>query len=637
MVVHHGLAATVRSAEESETFDLAGQNVTTISTTILSAFQEPFLLPESNSNNNMIRITFVIGAGKQARQKYDEGAGKAVITALQQCGYVEDRAASCIVECAGSYKSQHDTAKNLKTIVVFPQIATVSDLTSNGSSKDGNAPPLIPLNSPEYKIAVSSIPVFTTMLQSKCPSWNQKKGCLSCIDEMRAIIQRMDAKLISGNIMDASEQAFYDVATNLDAKGQLVRDEMHKQVDAGNVTKFEKDILLQQNVDKIAELKTENKSLTKVLQRKEMLEAIVPITTRNLKHEIDIRRLQKEFVPLIKFYDQNKGRLVSLQDSHKLTRKEEIESEILNLEESSRGWFEDDLEFDRRVRASREVLANAMKSSAKKNSMATPRSYAAAIGGGGGGENSKLNAKSGTKWVLPAGESGGYNKFSGPNKSKGNNKGSLFSAMMVDSDSDDDDNDSRNVRGTHGSSSPAITTSNEFQTQKKSPKPDFNASNELSTKKKGKGSKESAFSTMMTADSDNDSDENDGYGARDHEIVASPTKLQSDTIDGIKQSSKKQKKNKKKTNVSSSSSNKKDVDRDGDLALNQAYQKAKRREQEAAVAKKKERQNDHFAITILRVTGTLIFELLTVIITWLATLVLGKPKPKQHQRNKKSS
>ena len=100
-----GLAASIRASDENETFDLAGQNVATISQNIEAAFAEPFPLKD------MIRITFITGAGKLARQKYDDGAAKAVTSALRKLGYEEDHAASCVNECGGSYKLQHDTGK----------------------------------------------------------------------------------------------------------------------------------------------------------------------------------------------------------------------------------------------------------------------------------------------------------------------------------------------------------------------------------------------------------------------------------------------------------------------------------------------------------------------------------------------
>ena len=38
------------------------------------------------------------------------------------CRYVEDRGASCCLECQGSYKFQHDTDKNLMFMHVFPNV-----------------------------------------------------------------------------------------------------------------------------------------------------------------------------------------------------------------------------------------------------------------------------------------------------------------------------------------------------------------------------------------------------------------------------------------------------------------------------------------------------------------------------------
>ena len=53
-----GMAALIRAATESDTFDLAGHSEENITNTITSAFTECLLLHE------MIRITFVTGAGK---------------------------------------------------------------------------------------------------------------------------------------------------------------------------------------------------------------------------------------------------------------------------------------------------------------------------------------------------------------------------------------------------------------------------------------------------------------------------------------------------------------------------------------------------------------------------------------------
>ena len=104
-----GLAASIRGSTESGTFDLAGQSPASISANITQAFSSAFPL------DDMIRITFITGAGKLGRQKYDDGCAKAVTSALRSLGFEEDRTASCVRECAGSFKLQHDTGKNLKT------------------------------------------------------------------------------------------------------------------------------------------------------------------------------------------------------------------------------------------------------------------------------------------------------------------------------------------------------------------------------------------------------------------------------------------------------------------------------------------------------------------------------------------
>jgi len=97
MTAISGLAASIRGSTESSTFDLAGQNVSTITNNIQAAFREPLQISE------MIRITFVTGAGKLGRQKYDADAAKAVTSSLRELGFEEDRGASCVVECAGSF------------------------------------------------------------------------------------------------------------------------------------------------------------------------------------------------------------------------------------------------------------------------------------------------------------------------------------------------------------------------------------------------------------------------------------------------------------------------------------------------------------------------------------------------------
>ena len=120
--------------DSGETFDLAGKSAATIERAVKDAFETPFPLTET------IRLTFVVGAGKLARQKYDEAAHKAVTGPLKELGYDDDAGGG-----PGTYKLQHDTGKNLKTVVVYPKVAgSASPSAEMGNLSLGGSASLIP-------------------------------------------------------------------------------------------------------------------------------------------------------------------------------------------------------------------------------------------------------------------------------------------------------------------------------------------------------------------------------------------------------------------------------------------------------------------------------------------------------------
>jgi hypothetical protein len=302
----------------------------------------------------MIRITLVTGAGKLARQKYDENAAKAVTTALRDLGFEEDRGASCVKECAGSFKLQHDTGKNLKTVVVFPRIQ--DDQPSSGGENDGAASgpggskSLFPKGSPEEMIALSSKTVFEGMVKSRCQTWTQKKGCLAALGEIKSTLQKLDEKLLQGVALEDFEQEFYDAvsAASLEEKEAFVRDKMHQHVDDGTITATEKVQLLAQVTERLdtltkeiadAEKANQAKKLEKLRIAKEKADArkvklaqITPKSLPPLKHQAEIFQLRSELKPLQELENNAKGRLLSLKETQSLARKDEILTEIASLE-----------------------------------------------------------------------------------------------------------------------------------------------------------------------------------------------------------------------------------------------------------------------------------------------------------------
>jgi hypothetical protein len=306
--------------------------------------------------NEMIRFTFVIGAGKLGRARYDDGAARAVTSTLRELGFEEDRGASAVMECAGTFKLQHDTGKNLKTVVVFPTVAAVAGQNGvEGEMAGLGLGSFLAEDSIEHKLAYTSMNVFPRMVESQCVTWSQKKECMSTLSDLMAMVEKLDEILMQGQQLKDPEQDFYDSvsATSLEQKIACVRDLMHKQVDDGAITAEEKRTLVNQVETKIKDLaksieeaerdskpkRVENLKAVeeKALSRKEKLSPIVPRPPPRLKNEAAITKLRTEMDPLLEIEEAGKGRLLSLKESQSVARKDEILEEIEALEVSACG------------------------------------------------------------------------------------------------------------------------------------------------------------------------------------------------------------------------------------------------------------------------------------------------------------
>lgn len=358
-------------------------------------------------------------------------------------------------ECAGLFKLQHDTGKNLKTVVVFPRIKNTGDDTGgacgdageNNTSSGGDNCLLLPPGSPEEMIALSPIGMFPNLVKNRCPSWSQKKGCNAVIADIQKLIYNLEERLMEGVVLDDNEQALYDTVSvdDLKEKHTIVKEAMQKQVETdGNITVEEQKQLVAQVSDRLetihADLETakaENKPKkvekltnvkTKVEQRKTMLTKITPKPPAPLKYQSDIVELRVELVPLNKLEESTKGRLLSVKETKTLARKDEILEEIAQLESDSRGWFEDDASFELRVKSSVASGKQAVKASSKKSSSST-----GAKKNTSGSTSAWLSSTSAARkpGAKSYGKTGGSKK-----KTTSGGSGGIFAAMMDDSDSD---------------------------------------------------------------------------------------------------------------------------------------------------------------------------------------------------------
>jgi hypothetical protein len=311
-----------------------------------------------------------------------------------------------------------------------------------GDNQSSSSSPLILEGSIEHKIAYASMNVFPNMIQSCCPTWSQKKGCINAMTSLKEMAEAIEKKLMDGQPLSDAEQAFYDSVslTSIEEKMACVRDMMHKQVDAGEISASEKEQLIAQVNEKLQTLKKEiqeaeqqkkpkrvenlNATELKIVARKEKLVALTPRPLPPLKNETAITKLRKELKPLLEMEQNAKGRLLTPKEAQTLARKDEILTEIEQLEQASRGWFESDEIFQTRVRSCQEnfqksVMATTKTKKTTTTSTAKPTSA----------------LPSTTKWVTPGAKK--QTAWSKPNKPKTNTGGGgLFAAMMNDSDSD---------------------------------------------------------------------------------------------------------------------------------------------------------------------------------------------------------
>lgn len=445
----YGLASKIASTQESTTYDFSHVSAAAILTIMSSVFSKPFHLSE------MIRLTFIVGGGKATRAKYDEGALAACVNGLKGCGYREDKGAGCVIESAGSYKIQHDTGKNVKTVVVFPRISGGDDEEENEEYAEGEEESeLIPRGSVGYKIAISPMSTFVNLLSQHCPSYMQKKRCMRTLSGLLTIEASIENKMMVGQQLDQSEKVFYDSSTDLKEKMEHLQKEASRHIDESKLTREEKQILVDMNEKKIQTLLKENDSakvaeqLKKALSRKEALARIdneAPLPP--LRLESQINTLRKKIAPLKALEEASHQRYLSIAETAALSEMDDLAREIERLEAACCGWFEEEDTHAMRVQASRDRFDDMMATRAAKKGggIKTIRSTTSAGGGS-------------TKWILPGeGKSKAKNNAwgNGSAKKKSAKGGAVFSAMMMDSSSDDEsDDDNEPVVGVRRSSIP---------------------------------------------------------------------------------------------------------------------------------------------------------------------------------------
>ncbi|KAG5189637.1 hypothetical protein JKP88DRAFT_269378 [Tribonema minus] len=346
-----------------EIIDLGGYDEAQVRTYVMDHFTKPMEGAEP------IKLTFVVGAGKGDRQKYHPDLSKYMTTALRELGFEEDRAASACKECMGTFKSQHDTSKNLKFMHVFPHV----DLKSGN---EASAQEICAEQRGVHLLCAScEFDTFKEMVAVKTQSWGQRKRLCRALQDMAERFEVAEAKMIRMEALSPEEQVLYD-STSADLLAEKVTwltAALKRMADEGQLTAREKTQVLAQIDAKLAALPGGKREAEgddggdaepppaapippKVQKQREALSArrravaaAQPIA-HPLRHAAEMQAL---FVRLAaaERLEAVKGRLLTMAEVKTVGEKGEVQEALDELEAACRGWFEDEEEFQSRIAA----------------------------------------------------------------------------------------------------------------------------------------------------------------------------------------------------------------------------------------------------------------------------------------------
>lgn len=230
-----GLVGKILRSTESEVYDLSNFTESRCRDLISKCFRTPL-----TACTEMIKFTFTIGGGKLVRSRYDDSMSKWMISALKDIGFVEDRSAACDYNSQGTYKQQHDTGQNLKTITIFPIVDCANKKES--VRELGEVSPGQPIFATKDSTIISAdFSTFCEIVTSKTDSWSQRKRILKLLQDSNTHFQDLEAQLIRGDMLNPSEQYFYELNSGCDSeKINWIQGEIKAIVDKGKLTASEK-------------------------------------------------------------------------------------------------------------------------------------------------------------------------------------------------------------------------------------------------------------------------------------------------------------------------------------------------------------------------------------------------------------
>lgn len=392
-----GLAKEIRAANTSEQFDLQNYKTMQVTALVNAAFSTPISVQE------MIAISFVVGGGKKVRQKYSDTLQKDLHTALRDIGYTEDRGASNSIDCAGSFKSQHDTDKDLMKTHVYPKVVIVEEVEEDDGD-DYDDLLVVGMNNlrvhnhpPAMISAVADMDDFKRLVVEYCPSFSQRKGLLKDMKGMLPEMKEIEGKLARMESLSPAEDEFYNSIESLHDKIAGLSNQIQGMLSRGHLSKSEIKQFLPDMKGKMEQLDkmlegAKGKKLAKLEEQKQMVSEKI--------EALQYASGQRGFVPTSSCAGAVDTELCELRkrEANSMGSDRKLDRRIEFLAVKRRGWYPDLLpkEEVKQKRVTKKAAAKKSSSSSSGGGWATQSSKKGKSGrnanqrktnAGGGGAN----------------------------------------------------------------------------------------------------------------------------------------------------------------------------------------------------------------------------------------------------------
>jgi len=364
------LAKNIRSNAENDEISLDGYSHAQVNDLVQAAFGTPIPAKE------MFRIQFVVGGGKKCRQRFSPDLPKQLADALRGISFQEDRGASAVLECQGTYKRQHDTDKDLIFMHVFPHVEIAEVVEA------APAVGILDAMSPEHLCTVCSLEAFKKMVNAKTPSLSQRRKMLKALKDTGSMLVELEERMAKMEVLSPPEEQLYGQAEQVEDKCQWLQGECEAMIDAGKLTAAEAKRVGNNMTERLAKVKEQLKSseaenkpkmVAKLQAQVEALEAKLekiaqaqaqPVTYP-LKGANEMVELRVQLLGLDKI--ANSKQLLDVNEVKKLHAKPQVEEQLAALEDATKEWFQDDDDYNAKLAEVHKRAENSYKAQQSKN------------------------------------------------------------------------------------------------------------------------------------------------------------------------------------------------------------------------------------------------------------------------------